>query len=55
MRAAFFSEAVREKAYAVAGVLEGQLAADIGADCCADSNDKSEHATVSTFAAAGEK
>jgi ubiquinone/menaquinone biosynthesis C-methylase UbiE len=31
MRTAFFSEAVREKAYAVAGVQAGQLAADIGA------------------------
>ena len=31
MRQAFFSEGVREKAYAVAGVEAGQLAADIGA------------------------
>ncbi len=31
MRTAFFSEAVREKAYAAAGVRAGQLAADIGA------------------------
>jgi len=31
MRTAFFSEAVRDKAYAAAGVGPGQLAADIGA------------------------
>jgi ubiquinone/menaquinone biosynthesis C-methylase UbiE len=31
MRTAFFSEAVRERAYAVAGVEAGQVAADIGA------------------------
>lgn len=31
MRQAFYSEAVREKAFAVAGVRKGQLAADIGA------------------------
>lgn len=31
MRKGFFSEAVREKAYAIAEVKEGQLAADIGA------------------------
>jgi len=31
MRTAFFSEAVRERAYAVAGVIPGQAAADIGA------------------------
>jgi ubiquinone/menaquinone biosynthesis C-methylase UbiE len=31
MRKGFFSEAVREKAYTMAGVKEGQLAADIGA------------------------
>jgi len=31
MRTAFFSEAVRERAYAVAGVKPGQVAADIGA------------------------
>jgi ubiquinone/menaquinone biosynthesis C-methylase UbiE len=31
MRQSFFSEAVREKAYAVAGVQAGQTAADIGA------------------------
>ena len=31
MRTAFFSEAVREKAYAAAGVRAGMLAADIGA------------------------
>ena len=31
MRTAFFSEAVRERAYAVAGVMSGQIAADIGA------------------------
>lgn len=31
MRTSFFSEAVREKAYAVAGVAPGELAADIGA------------------------
>ena len=31
MRTAFFSEAVRERAYAVAGVSAGQVAADIGA------------------------
>jgi ubiquinone/menaquinone biosynthesis C-methylase UbiE len=31
MRTAFFSDAVREKAYAVAGVKAGMLAADIGA------------------------
>ena len=31
MRTAFFSEAVRERTYAVAGVMPGQAAADIGA------------------------
>jgi ubiquinone/menaquinone biosynthesis C-methylase UbiE len=31
MRAGFFSEAVREKAFAVAGVQKGRVAADIGA------------------------
>lgn len=31
MRQSFFSEAVREKAYAVAGVQSGKIAADIGA------------------------
>lgn len=31
MRTGFFSEAVREKAYDMAAVKEGQLAADIGA------------------------
>ena len=31
MRTAFFSEAVRERTYAVAGVIPGQAAADIGA------------------------
>src|SRR5574341_663361 len=31
MRQSFFSEAVREKAYAVAGVEPGRVAADIGA------------------------
>jgi ubiquinone/menaquinone biosynthesis C-methylase UbiE len=31
MRQGFFSEAVREKAYTLAKVKEGELAADIGA------------------------
>ncbi len=31
LRKGFFSEAVREKAFAVAGVVPGKLAADIGA------------------------